>query len=70
MSLYLRGRLRTSFTQANNFAITRPVPRQSQGLSAVSIVRLDSRPGWLLESTSGHLLNIAALASSFVGLEE
>jgi hypothetical protein len=70
MSLYLRARVRTCFIQANTFPLARPIPRQSQGFSAVSIVRLDGRPGWLPEYTSGHLLNIAALASTFVGLGE
>ena len=36
-----------SFTQANAFPMARPIPRQSQACSAVSIVRLDGRPGWL-----------------------
>jgi hypothetical protein len=63
MSLYLRACVRSSFIQANTFPIARPIPRQSQGLSAVSIVRLGGRPGWLPEYTSDHLLNIAALAS-------
>jgi hypothetical protein len=68
MSLYLPARVRTSFTQANTFPTARPIPRRSQGSWAVTIVRLDGRPGWLPENTSGHLLNIAALASTFVGL--